>query len=100
MEENMTNEMIDNVDTIEEVELEVYEEPEEEGVNWAAVAVIGGLATLSGIAIAKRKKIKDWWTRRQVNKLEKQGFVIWAPGQEIDNEDECQKTEVYESDEE
>lgn len=100
MEENMKNEMVNDIDVVEEVEVEVYEEPEESGINLMPVIIFGGLATLGGIAIAKRKQIKEWWTDRQIKKLEKKGYIVYDTRKDIESGEVEVEAEVYESDEE
>lgn len=99
MEENMTNEMIEEIDVTEDTEIEVYDESEDKGFNVVGAAIVGGLVLLGGVVIAKRKKISEWFEKRQVKKLEKKGYVIFDKNDVTDDEEECLEVTVEESNE-
>lgn len=104
MEENKTNEMIEEIDTVDEVEIEVYDEPEENDsslLGKVLKVLFGvGLATAATICYVKRDEIKEKRRRKLVDKLEKEGYVIFAPGDDRHLVTDDEEPEVYDSDEE
>lgn len=97
--EEIRNEVIE---ATENTEVEVYDDQEiqeSEGSGILKKIIIGGLVGGAAIAIIKnRKKIADKIEKRRIRKLEKAGYVISLPGEDVDDdrEDESYESEIVE----
>ena len=64
-------------------EIAVYEEPETSngGLGKALVA----LAAVGGAIAFAMHKTKDWREQRRIKKLEAKGYVVYSPGEMLEN---------------
>lgn len=100
MSEVLNNEIMETEDEVAVVDLEPEEA--EAGKGILGKVVVGGLI-LGGVAVAIKckKKIADKLTARNIKKLEKQGYQIFSPDEEIEvreveecfDEDDLDETE-------
>lgn len=71
MNEEMNNQEIELIE-----EVEIYEEPKKSGSGF--LKVLGGLALLGGAAaLAVRYKNRDKIKEKKIEKLRKQGYVVY-----------------------
>ena len=97
--EIMEPEVIEN--TVDVLEPEVYDEPEESGISLGKLALGVGLVA-GGIGILCYK-FKDKFEEHQVKKLKKKGYVVIKPEDEdniFDNEDDDYVEDIEETSEE
>lgn len=76
--------MNEEMTTMEEIEVNeevaVYDEPDTSGSGCIGKLVVGGLAIGAAVALWFHKT-KDKREAKKIKKLEKKGYVIYAPGE-------------------